>query len=401
MPYTTLQGFRHYYEDLGSGDPVVLLHGLTNSAYYYRRLMPGLTAEFRVIAPHFRGMGFSERDAYVPPGAWLQDVIALMDELGVSSAHFYGVSLGALIGMRLAIEQPARVRTLTLDSPNLGLDALPPTTGTEPHNQPPPWIVAELRAMHGDDWETVVRNCDGYLRIPEILAYLSIGELAAEIAVPTLIVRGDIDEPVHPLMHAMRLRQLIPRSRLWIAPDTASLVTRQSPQESLRVFCDFVLDVSALPPDRVGSPSPELIELLSQVDVFAGLRRSAVARFAALATTEQVRQGQIVFREGEPADDFYVVAHGVFGVTTRAQDGGGEPRLRPLRPGDFFGELALISNAPHLATVHCEADGELVRIDGKPVRALLQRDASASMAVANAIIRYPHTHDQPPSPSGG
>jgi pimeloyl-ACP methyl ester carboxylesterase len=374
---------------------------MTNSSYYFRRLMPGLTGEFRVIAPHFRGMGFSERVAYVPPGAWLEDVIALMDEVGVGSAHFYGVSLGALIGMRLAIEQPARVRTLTLDSPNLGLDAIPPTIGTEPNNQPPPWIVAELRAMHGDDWETVVRNCDAYLRTPEILTYLSIGELAADIGAPTLIVRGDIDEPVHPLAHAMRLRQLIPRSRLWIAPDTASLVTRQSPQESLRVFCDFVLDVSALPPDRVGSPSPELIELLSQVEVFAGLRRSAVARFAALATTEPVRRGAIVFREGEPADDFYVVAHGVFGVTARSQDGGGELTLRPLRPGAFFGELALISNAPHLGTVHCEADGELVRIDGKPVRALLQRDASASMAVASAITRYARAHGQVPSPSGG
>src|SRR4051794_32215131 len=89
---------------------------MTNSSYYFRRLIPGLTAEFRLIAPHFRGMGFSERAAYMPPGAWLEDVIALLDEVGVGSAHFYRVSLGALIGMRLAIQQSARRAPISFEA---------------------------------------------------------------------------------------------------------------------------------------------------------------------------------------------------------------------------------------------------------------------------------------------
>ena len=94
MPHTTINGYRHFYEDLGSGEPVVLLHGITNSSYYFRRLIPGIAAEFHVIAPHFRGMGFSERAVDIPPGAWLDDVMVLLDQLDIGSAHFYGVNPG-------------------------------------------------------------------------------------------------------------------------------------------------------------------------------------------------------------------------------------------------------------------------------------------------------------------
>ena len=108
-------------------------------------------------------MGLSPRVADVAPGAWQEDVLALLDRLQIHSAHFCGVSLGALIGMRLAIDEPQRVRSLTLDSPTLNLVALPKEIGTEAVNGPPPWVIAELLAMHGDDWQTVVRNCDTYL----------------------------------------------------------------------------------------------------------------------------------------------------------------------------------------------------------------------------------------------
>ena len=56
--------------------------------------------------------------------------------------------------------------------------------------------------------------------------------------------------------------------------------------------------------------------------------------------------------------------------------------------------MALVANQPRSASVHCEADGALLRIDGRHFRALLQRDPTASMAVANAISHYVQTEDQ-------
>ena len=71
MPLTTINGHQHFYEDTGSGDAVVLLHGNENSSYYFKRIIPALSDEFHVIAPHFRGMGFSEHVQLAPPAPGL------------------------------------------------------------------------------------------------------------------------------------------------------------------------------------------------------------------------------------------------------------------------------------------------------------------------------------------
>ncbi len=402
MPYTTINGFSHFYEDAGAGEPVVLLHGISNSSYYFKRLIPGLAAEFRVIAPHFRGMGFSERVEEVPPGAWLEDVLALLDQLGIERAHVYGVSLGAAVGMRLALDHPLRVLTLTLDAPFLHLANLKLPTGAKgPDQEPPPWVVAELRAMHGDDWRTVMRNCERYREEPGMHEFLSVGEKAKAITVPTLVVRGDNKDSIHPLPDAMTFHQLIPRSRLWVAPDTGSLVTRQAPAEALRVFCDFALDHGEGKAPSGATVNAEHIDLLGQVDLFTNLRRSALARLAGLVRTVEVSLGDTVFQQGESAEEFYVVARGSFEVLQSV----GEEKpslLRVLEPGQFFGEMALVTRETRSATVRCAEDGELLEIDGRHFRALVQRDPTAAMALASALGRYVHVQDQArPGPADG
>src|SRR5437867_3307479 len=229
MALTTLNGFRHFYEDFGRGEPVILLHGLMNSSRYFDRLIPDLATDFRVIAPHLRGMGRSEHVAQLPPAAWASDVVALMDELGLEDAHVYGVSLGGTIAMRLAIELPARVRTLTIDSPIVALGTIPSPRESRVGKEPPPKVVEELRAMHGDDWRTVQENCDRYVETPEMWAYLNLGRAVAEITAPTLIVRGDTEEPFHPFAHAIDLHEALPHSWLWIAPRTRALLARRHP----------------------------------------------------------------------------------------------------------------------------------------------------------------------------
>jgi len=402
LPSTTINGFSHFYEDAGAGEPVVLLHGISNSSYYFKRLIPGLAAEFHVIAPHFRGMGFSQRVEEVPPGAWLEDVLALLDQLSIESAHFYGVSLGAAVGMRVALEHPRRVLTLTLDAPFLHLANLPLPTGTnEPDQDPPPWVVAELRAMHGDDWRTVLRNCERYRAEPGMHEFLSLGEESKAITAPTLVVRGDDQDAIHPLPDAMAFHQLIPGSRLWVAPDTGSLVTRQAPAEALRVFCDFALDHGEGSTPSGATVNAEHIELLAQVDLFANLRRSALARLARLARTLEVHLGDTVFQQGEAAEEFYVVARGSFEVLQSV--GKEKPSvLRVLEPGQFFGEMALVTRETRSATVRCAEDGELLEIDGRHFRALVQRDPTAAMALASTLGHYVRAQDQTlPGPADG
>jgi pimeloyl-ACP methyl ester carboxylesterase/CRP-like cAMP-binding protein len=391
MPLTTINGHGHFYEDLGSGEPVVLLHGMENSARYFERLIPDLAADFRVIAPDLRGMGRSEHVTELPAKAWLDDLLALLDQLGIGTAHLYGVSLGGLLAMRLAIESPERVLTLTVDSPVIVMSVEPPARAEQPWQEPPPRAVAQLREMHGDDWRAVRTNCTRFQRDPELREYLNVGEAVAAITAPTLIVRGDIEEGGHPFAHAIELHQLIPNSWLWISPHSVSLLTRRHPVDSLRIFRDFVSQSmsAALTDDPV---SQERMRLLSRVDLFAGVDRGELSRLAALASATTLRGGDVVFRQGDLPDRLYLVLSGAFGVSVAGEEG--ELPLRVLGAGDFFGDMALLSDEPRSATISCVEDGELLQLEQRHIRALLRRDPSVALAIAAALSRRLLSHER-------
>jgi pimeloyl-ACP methyl ester carboxylesterase len=390
MPFTTVNGYRHFYEDVGRGEPLVLLHGIMNSSRYFEGIIPDLALDFRVIAPHLRGMGRSEHVAMVPPGAWAGDVLGLLDALGLDGFHLYGVSLGGIIAMRLAIDCPERIWTLTVDSPVIAVAGIPNPTGPRAQ-QVPKEVAAELKAMHGDDWLTVDDNLNRSLHAPGMADHLNLGEAVAGITAPTLVIRGDIDEPFHPLIQAVDLHSALPDSRLWIAPRTRSLTARRRPADSLRVVRDFVAEHSRL--TGAGAERTGDVELLQAVPLFAGLDAATRARLAAFAESVESSAGDVVFHQGDPSDGAYVVRRGTFSVSVGASS---EPRaicVRILQAGDFFGEMSLLTNEARSATVCCEADGELLRIHGAHVRALLARDATAASAVAATLSRYVQAHN--------
>lgn len=391
MPVTTINGHRHFYEDVGRGEPIVLLHGVMNSSRYFEGITPDLAVDFRVIAPHLRGMGRSEHAATVPPGAWTGDVLTLLDLLGVDGCHLYGVSLGGIIAMRLAIDCPERVWTLTVDSPVITVVGLPNPTGPRAGKAIPDEVAEQLAAMHGDDWLTVEENLNRSLHGPGMADHLDLGDAVAGITSPTLVIRGDIDEPFHPLIQAVDLHAALPDSRLWIAPRTRSLMVRRRPADSLRVVRDFVSEHTRLA--GAGSGRTGDVELLEVVPLFAGLDAATRARLAASAQGVEFFAGDVVFRQGDSSDGVYVVKRGAFSVSVSAPGGPGAICVRTLQAGDFFGEMSLLTNKPRSATVRCETAGELLRIPDTHVRALLARDATATNALAVALSRYLQAHN--------
>ncbi|MGI8552856.1 MAG: alpha/beta fold hydrolase [Dehalococcoidia bacterium] len=392
MPVTTINGYQHFYEDVGSGEPALLLHGNMNSSAYFQTLIPDLAKDFRVIAPHLRGMGFSEHQVEMTPNAFVEDTLALMNQLGIESAHFYGVSLGSLIAMRIALEQPQRVRTLTLESPVIAIDPTPPPAPSQPRREPPPRVIEEFRAMHGEDWRTVIENCDRWERDPELRAAINLGEAVAAITSPSLIIRGDIEESFHPLMHAIELHELLPNSWLWISPHSRSLLTRRHPGDSAGVFRNFVSESAG----AAASEDPavhDVTELLARVDLFARLERGALVRLAGLAKALAVAAGETVFRQGDPGDAFYVVTQGMFDVFIAAGGSQGEVAVRHMGPGEYFGEMALLTNDPRSATIRAASDGGLLQIGQTHFRALLHRDAVVATAIAAALSRRMRTQN--------
>jgi len=101
--------------EAGRGDPLVLIHGLADDHRAWRRTLPDLMLRHRVIMYDLRGHG--QTSLGKPDGTLRQlgaDMIALMDSLGVDRADIAGFSLGGTIAMRVAIDNPGRVRGLVL-----------------------------------------------------------------------------------------------------------------------------------------------------------------------------------------------------------------------------------------------------------------------------------------------
>ncbi|MBI2000809.1 MAG: alpha/beta fold hydrolase [candidate division NC10 bacterium] len=125
MPFRNANGIQTYYEVAGSGEPLVLLHNDALSLEVWRRLIPHLAEERRVIAYDRRGHGQSEippREAPYTVEVLAEDLRGLLDGLEIPEADFFGCSGGAIAALAFALAYPERVRRLILaEPPMLGL----------------------------------------------------------------------------------------------------------------------------------------------------------------------------------------------------------------------------------------------------------------------------------------
>ena len=123
--WVRVRGIELHYAEAGSGDDVVLcLHGWPQHWYEWRQLMPALAADgYRVIAPDLRGFGWSEApaDGYEKEGL-ADDILALLDELGLERVKLVGHDWGGWIGFLLCLREPQRFERY------LSLNILPPWT---------------------------------------------------------------------------------------------------------------------------------------------------------------------------------------------------------------------------------------------------------------------------------
>jgi pimeloyl-ACP methyl ester carboxylesterase len=124
LPTAPLNGIDIYYEDSGSGFPIVLTHGFSDSAALWNHNVPALTgAGYRVITwdmlGHFRTSAPKEFERYTQD-AVVDDLRALVDHLGVKRAVFGGHSLGGYTSMRFWEKYPSYVTTLILSGTGPG-----------------------------------------------------------------------------------------------------------------------------------------------------------------------------------------------------------------------------------------------------------------------------------------
>jgi len=115
MPYLPVDGTRLYYDDTGTGPPLLFVHGLGSSGRDWFEQVPRFRDRYRVLRVDLRGHGRSDR----PEGPYhmaqfARDVAVLLRRLDAAPAHVVGLSMGGMVGLELAADAPGLVRSLVV-----------------------------------------------------------------------------------------------------------------------------------------------------------------------------------------------------------------------------------------------------------------------------------------------
>jgi len=121
------------------------------------------------------------------------------------------------------------------------------------------------------------------------------------------------------------------------------------------------------------------IELLSQVPLLARCSKRELGRIAALADLVEFREGDTVMREGKYGVEFFVIVDGWARVTRRGR------KLAELGAGDWFGEIALLSNVPRTATVVAGSALQTLVLTRSGLSALIHDVPSIGTKVLEAV----------------
>lgn len=237
---TRVRSFRVYSEHTGSGEPVVLLHGLSGSQRWWRYTVPALAREYEVHVLDLVGHGRSRRAPRQPTIPEMATLVReWMTQLGIERPHLVGHSMGGQIAIHVAAgDVPLRSltlvaaaglpRPLTLrEMTRFMAGVLPPRSWGVPHFIPTIWIDA-LRA-----------GPRSLLRAGLHVLNDDVTPLLARIRAPVLVVWGALD-PLLPPEHGRRMADAVPGARLVVMEDAAHNVMCDRPTEFNHLLLDFL-----------------------------------------------------------------------------------------------------------------------------------------------------------------
>ena len=273
MPTAGVNGINLYYEETGAGAPLVFVHEFAGDVRSWHLQVRGLARRYRCIA--FNARGYPPSDVPTDPGAYSQqhavdDIKGVLDHLGIAKAHICGLSMGGYATLIFGLRHPDRALSLTVAGCGYG-------------------SVGADRAAFRSDAELVARRfeaegmaavADVYSRGPTRVQFIdkdllgwqefhdqlargsaaghaftlrgvqmtrpSVFDLERELeglAVPTLIMTGDEDEPC--LEPALFMKRVIPTAGLVVLPKSGHAINLEEPEAFNRALLDFLAAVDA------------------------------------------------------------------------------------------------------------------------------------------------------------
>lgn len=224
-------GLNMYYEQVGNGKPLVLLHGGLVSSARMRPFVPVLSKHFRVITPDIRGHGKTDNAS----GGQLSyrllagDLAEFFNRLELYGSFVCGWSDGGQIALEFGVQYPNLAKGLVVGVAwfrfsesyqkflrFLGIEA-PVQVSYEQTEKAVPHLVEALRSIHEpgpEYWKELLKQISSMWWTP--LGYKA--DDFERIIIPTLILVGDRD-PIVPVEEAVEMYRLIPKAELAIAPN--------------------------------------------------------------------------------------------------------------------------------------------------------------------------------------
>lgn len=277
--YAELDGGSLYYETAGAGEPIVFIHGSSLDRRMWDDQFEVFARSSRVVRYDIRGFGKSSVPVEGETYSHHDDLAALLDHLGISSAHIVGLSLGSAIGLDFVLAYPDRSRSLVTAGPwvfgysspavaeigaafgsaaaaissGLGSEAAADSLVGSPafaESILDKVVLGRLRDIAADYSFWHLSHADpGSVVTPLALERLS------EISVPTLVIMGSREIAANREVGEM-LQENVPDARTVEIPDAGHAVNMENPAEFNRVVSGFLSTVAgsaaAVPGDASG-----------------------------------------------------------------------------------------------------------------------------------------------------
>ncbi len=241
-----IHGHRLYVEVHGQLDksPLILLHHGLGSTRAWRRQIPALVqAGYCVIAYDRWGYGKSDPRAALSAPTFnddQQDLLALMDTLGVKRVALIGHSDGGTIALYFAAAHPQRVACLVTLAAHVYVETKmePGILGVRYTYENDPEFRKGLNRVHGEKFERVFFNWFNAWAKPEHRAW-DMRPLLSNITCPVLVIQGEDDEHATP-QHAYDIAAAIPGAQCWIIPGTGHMAQRDAAKDFNRRVLAFL-----------------------------------------------------------------------------------------------------------------------------------------------------------------
>jgi 3-oxoadipate enol-lactonase len=241
-------GARLYFETHGptEAEPLLLLEGIGGDIAGWRRNMPHLAGDLRVVASDFRGNGRSDP----PPESasmttFVQDTVGILDHLGIGAAHVYGQSFGGMVAQELGLTHGDRVRSLILGCTHPGVRHAVPVRAAVSKDRPwealySPRFLREHPDEVAEDLHRGTRQAPLAARRQwEAMQGFDAFDGLPDLRVPTLVLHGTEDRTIDP-DNGKTLARRIPGARLVLLEGAGHVYHAEQPDAADQAVMDFI-----------------------------------------------------------------------------------------------------------------------------------------------------------------